>query len=230
MIEATPSSSPPRAFAQGTGVLLQTVGTLLFLSTCCVCSSSFLWDPVPAQSVTLERARQQMQEPRSPRWSLGQLRREPAKAGLAIMVMAMTVGGLALASLGLGLQADRRGAAVGAVATCLILLAVLIAGGAGLWMGQAAIITRIWHGVLLLIVVTLTGFTIRAWLEVRAAPAPLDVDVIPPGTKIPYSFYHDDPPEVRLAREIAERRARLEQEQRDLDKLERDLHDQNPQA
>lgn len=200
---------------------MQTVGVILFLSTCCVCSTSFLWDPIqtpdPANVV----------EQLTPAHRLGVMFDQPGKAGLMLTVMSMTVGGLALASLGLGLQSDHRHAAAASVITTIVLVAVLAMAGAGLWAGESSIATRLWHCVLSVVMVAMLGFTIAAWREVRRNPPPADVISIPPGTKIPYSMYHDDPPEVRLANEIASRRARLDAEREELDRMERELRDKS---
>ena len=79
--------------------------------------------------------------------------------------------------------------------------------------------TRIGHAGVTLIVLIALGFAIAAWRQVRAEPPPDDVDIVPPGTKIPYSFYHEDPPDVRLQRDI-------DQKRRELDDMERALREQ----
>jgi hypothetical protein len=56
--------------------------------------------------------------------------------------------------------------------------------------------------------------------DVEKNPALTGHDLIPPGTKIPYSHYHDDPPEVRLAAELEQRRQRLEVQRKELEALE----------
>jgi len=210
---ASESASPPRAFAQGTGILLQFVGVTMFLMTCCVCSTSFLWDPVQSPVKALDLM---SHDPAS-------VVADPAKRSAAIMIVAMSLGGLALASFGLGLQADRSRAGAGAFITTLLLFLVLISVGVGLWRGNAGMPIRIFHLILTLTDLILLRFCLDAWRQVRKDPPPAAVDVIPPGKKIPYNFYHDDPPEVRLANEIAERRQTLAEEQAALDKLEKDL-------
>ena len=45
-------------------------------------------------------------------------------------------------------------------------------------------------------------------------------EVLPPGYKVPYSWYHQDPPEVRLAKELEQRRERLAVQQKELEMLE----------
>ena len=57
-------------------------------------------------------------------------------------------------------------------------------------------------------------------IEMRKNPPPEGHDVLPPGYKIPYSHYHADPPEVRLAAELAQRRERLAVQQKELEALE----------
>jgi hypothetical protein len=66
----------------------------------------------------------------------------------------------------------------------------------------------------------LSGFAIQAFREMRKNPPPAGHDVLPPGYKIPYSHYHADPPEVRLAAELAQRRERLAVQQKELEALE----------
>lgn len=208
---------PPRAFAQGTGVLLQSVGVMLFLLNCCICSTSFLWDQRLSSLETLDLAQRQGLEVRT--------LHDPAKLGLMLTVFFSTVGGLAMAACGLGLQSERRHAAGGAMATVLSLSLVLLFGGVELWLGEASLTARLWNGTLLLISLILLIFTAVALRQVIAHPPPKHVEIIPPGTKIPYSFYHDDPPEVRLAKDLAQRRARLESESQELDRMERELRE-----
>lgn len=208
----------PRAFAQGVGLILQTTGALLVMSQCCICSSSFLWDPQRTPDLIDTTAPKPDALTR-----LGELAANPGKAGLMLTVMGATVGGLGMMGFGLGLQSDRRRSAVGAFWTCLLFTLVMLIAGAGLWIGESSTSARGWQALLMLLGVVLTGFCITAWRQVRANPPPDDIDVIPPGFKIPYSMHHDDPPDVRLAKELANRRARLEAEQRELEQLEREL-------
>jgi hypothetical protein len=135
------------------------------------------------------------------------------------------VGGLALASFGLGLQAERRRSAWGAVVTAAVMLTALLAAGVALWMGGAPWLVRIWHALLLVLIAILAGFSVAALRQILADPPPAGVDVIPPGAKVPYSFYHDDPPEVRLARDLANRRAKLDAEREELERMERELRE-----
>jgi hypothetical protein len=138
-----------------------------------------------------------------------------------------TLGGLALAGFGLGLQADRKRSALGAVVTTIAIEAVLLGAGVALWVGGAPLAAKLLNLFVMLIYAILLAFCIAAYRQVRATPPPENIEVVPPGTKIPYSFYHDDPPEVRLARDIAARQAKLDAEQKELDKMQRDLDKKN---
>ncbi len=200
---------------------------MLFLSTCCVCSSSFLWNPIRTPAEAISHTASDINElGNQNRSTLANLLKEPNKVGMSLLVFSMTLGGLSLATFGLGLQADHRRAAVGATITCIIMLLVLILSGIGLWSPPRTSITvRLWHaGLSVLIVITL-GFILAAWRQVQKDPPPVDVDILPPDAKIPYNMYHDDPPEVRLANEIAARRRKLEAEQAELDKMEQQLNE-----
>lgn len=212
---------PPRAFAQGTGVVLQTVGILLFLTNCCAFTLTGLWDKVISRTDVIER----IDAGRPLGMSLERMFENPAKAGYMLTVMSSTVGGLAMAVLGLGMQADRRRAAAGALASVAATSAVMLAAGVLLWVGSASWGARGWNAVLVLILLTCVGFTWHALREIHAAPPPLNIDIVPPGKKIPYSFYHDDPPEVRLARELENRKAKLDAERNEIERIERELQD-----
>lgn len=221
-VPAAPTdAAPPRAFAQGTGVLLQTVGVILFLSSCCVCSLSSWWQPLQDHGQTLGAI--QSGQPIGGSWR--DLAQRPREAGYTLTVVFGTVGGLGMAVFGLGLQAERRRAGVAAFATTTLLLVILIFAGVLLWHGGATWAARGLHALLTLIVALLAGFTWVAMRQVLANPPPADIDIVPPGVKIPYSFYHEDSPEVRLTKELANRRARLEAEKQDIDRLEQELND-----
>ena len=57
----------------------------------------------------------------------------------------------------------------------------------------------------------------------RQNPPAAGHEVLPPGYKVPYSWYHQDPPEVRLAHELEQRRERLAVQQKELEMLEEKL-------
>jgi hypothetical protein len=165
-----------RAFAQGTGVLLQTVGGILFLSSCCVCSSAFLWDP--QWSLIQAQSYQQQQIDGQPPISAHHITK-PARFGLMLMVMFTTVGGLAMMVFGLGLQTEMPASGWSALVTNVVFLLVLITAGVALWWGQAPVSVRIWHGIVGVVVTCLLGFTITALRQMIAHPPSGDLHVVP---------------------------------------------------
>lgn len=159
---------PPRAFAQGTGILLQILGMALFLSTCCVCSFAGAWDPVLSRPEILRL----LEEESSVGVGVRGLFEQPAKAGVMLMVMFMTIGGLALAGFGLGLQAERPRSAWGALGTTVAMIVILALAGIGIWVGEASWTSRIMHGLLSLTMIVVLGFVWVALREVLASPPP----------------------------------------------------------
>jgi hypothetical protein len=71
--------------------------------------------------------------------------------------------------------------------------------------------------------VFLLMLAINAAREMRANPPPPGHEILPADYKIPYSHYHPDPPEVRLAAELQQRRERLAVQQKELEMLEEKL-------
>lgn len=159
---------PPRAFAQGTGVVLQTVGVILFLSSCCICSVAGAWEPLLSRPEVLERL---VSDPPIG-VEVGDLIHHPAKAGVMLMVVFSTAGGLAWVGFGLGLQAEKPRSAWAAFGTSVLMLVVLSLAGVGIWIDQAAWTTRLWHGLLMVITLLLTGFTWVALKQFKADPPP----------------------------------------------------------
>ena len=147
--------------------------------------------------------------------------------GTRAISIGMVVGvglGLALASIGLGLQAQRRRAPGLAVVACAL--------GSLFWLIHTIFFAHALRSVLLSILATglavlfvlLLGLSIGAWREMRRTPPPEGFEILPPDYKVPYSHLHQDPPEVRLAKELEERRRKLEVQQKELEMLEQKLH------
>ena len=168
---------PPRAFAQGTGVLLQTVGVIFFLSTCLVCSLSGLWDPPRSPSEVLPDAQTFVADDQQTR--LRDLIEHPGKTGVMLTVMGTTIGGLAMAVFGLGLQSEQPRAAWGALTATVSLTLVLIVASIGLWVGHASMLTRFWHLLLVMVTLVLVGFCVGALKQVLANPPPHEFNVMP---------------------------------------------------
>ena len=155
-------------------MVLQTVGVILFLMNCCVCSAAGLWDPMPGRAQIAAR----YQVDPTPDVTFTDLWRQPAKAGLTGTVMGTTIGGLAMVVFGLGLQTDRRGAAWGALAATSTLGLVLLVCAVALWVGQAPVPARLWHAVLTATTVLLVGLCIAAARQIRSNPPPAGPQVI----------------------------------------------------
>jgi hypothetical protein len=204
-----PVQPPPRAFTQGVGTVYQLVGVLLFVSMMFVCCGSALFSMQSASRPDLAAIG----------WHLGPAMYSAAKATSVALAVAIGLG-VAVASLGLGLQAMHRRAPIGATA---------VSGfGAIFWAVHAVFFAMVLGSVvltavcaiLLLLFVGLLLLAISAWREMRTDPPPADIALLPVGYKIPYSHLHQDPPEVRLAKELEERRRKLEIQQKELEALE----------
>jgi hypothetical protein len=130
---------------------------------------------------------------------------------------------LAVAGMGLGLQATRRSAAIGALLVTSV--------GVLFWLMHTVFFVQVMRSWILSLIALallaaysiLLGLAITAWREMKRDPPPAGHEVLPAGYKVPYSWYHDDPPEVRLARELEERRERLAVQQKELEMLEEKL-------
>ena len=100
-----------------------------------------------------------------------------------------------------------------------------------LWSCVVLFAARVMGSVLLSIVAVglvvlfgvLFALAVGAMREMKRDPPPAGHEVLPEGYKVPYSWYHDDPPEVRLAKELEQRRERLAVQQKELEMLEERL-------
>jgi lysylphosphatidylglycerol synthetase-like protein (DUF2156 family) len=217
MTDPAPTASPPLAFTQGVGTVFQFTGVILFLAMSVICCSSSLLGKDTAERPDLEKLGWHLagDPPDRPFYSVPRALSTSLTIGVAL--------GAAVAGLGLGLQATHRSAAIAAV--LVTPLATLF------WIAQVIFAARIVHSVVLCAVavllavlfLVLTGLSFAALRDTLLHPPPPDHEVLPPGYKIPYSWYHDDPPEVRLAGEIEQRRRKLAVEQKELEMLEEKL-------
>jgi hypothetical protein len=211
-----PPPPPPRAFTQGVGTVFQFVGVTLFLAMLFVCCASSFF----GKSAVL---------PELTRFGW-HLRGDPADAPTYSAQRAITtcvfVGvflGMALAGIGLGLQAMNRRAPW---------LAVAVTGGGTLfWLVHTVFIVQFLHSVVLALLGSLLTVGFAALLALAATalremlqdPPPPGQEILPADYKVPYSHLHEDPPEVRLERELAQRRQRLGVQQKELELLEEKL-------
>jgi hypothetical protein len=199
------------------GTVLQFVGVTLFLAMSLTCCGSGL----------LSREWATREELSQVGWHLGSGPPErpaySAQRAITISIFCGVFFGVALAGIGLGLQAEHLNAAMGgvvvtALATAFWLVQTIFAiqhlGSIALILIAAALT------VLFLILSTLSVAALR---EMRRSPPAAGHEVLPADYKVPYSHYHVDPPEVRLAAELEQRRQRLAVQQKELAMLEEKL-------
>lgn len=211
------TSAPRHAFTQGVGTIFQLTGVTLFLTTMLICCASSLLGKDTAQRQDLTRIGWHLpaDAPAAPAYS--------AQRAISISVAFGLLLGMAIAGLGLGMQATRRSAPPLAVVTTAL--------GAALWLTHAVFFAQVLRSasltilssVLALIMLTLGGLALAAMLEFRRHPPPAGHELLPADYKTPYSHLHQQSPEQRLADEVQERRRRLEVEQKELEALERRL-------
>jgi hypothetical protein len=190
----------------------QFVGVVLFVTSMLVCCGSSLVSKDVAERRDLMDVG----------WAIG-----PgfysAQRAVTVSLLAAVFCGLALAGIGLGLQAQGRAAPYGASA---------VTGVATLfWAVQAwffaqqlrSITLTALCGTLTLLFAVLAGLGTAALREMRRQPPPPGHEILPADYKVPYSHLHQDPPEVRLARELEQRRERMAVQQKELEMLEERL-------
>jgi lysylphosphatidylglycerol synthetase-like protein (DUF2156 family) len=215
-----PPSPPPLAFTQGVGTVFQFAGGILFIVLSLTCCGSGLLLKATAEREDLTHIGWHLpgDPPNQPFYSAQRATSTALVGGIGFA--------LAIAGLGLGLQATRRSAAWAAV--FVTLLGVVFWALQGFFFVQ---ILRAWllsliAFALLIAYAIFFALAIAAWREMLTNPPPANHEILPPGYKVPYSWYHDDPPELRLARELEQRRARLSVQQKELEMLEEKLKKQ----
>lgn len=195
--------------------MFQIVGGTLFLAMMFVCCSSGLLSREWATRDHLQRTGWQLHsvDPDRPGYS--------AQRAMSLGVTCGVFFGLALAGVGLGLQAERRGAGAGAIVVAIV--------GSAFWCVHAVFAVQFMPRAIVVVptvllaavFLLLLGLSVPAAVQMWRNPPPPGHDILPKGYKIPYSHYHDDPPEVRLAAELEARRERLEVQRKELEALER---------
>lgn len=209
---------PPRAFTQGVGTVFQFVGVTLFLASMFVCCASGLLSRQTATrtDLTVIGWRLPGQAPDEP----------PAFSAQRAVTLAVTCGvffGVALSGVGLGLQAQNRQSPMLAVTLCAL--------GTIFWGAQTIFAITVMQSTMMGIIaaillsgsVILLGLSIASLREMRRTPPPEGMELLPADYRIPYSHYHPDPPEVRLAAELEQRRQKLAVQQKELEMLEEKL-------
>ena len=207
------ASSPPRAFVQGVGTVFQFAGVILFLGSFFVCCGSSL----------LSRDRATHTDYTQIGWPSAGTLRYSAQQALTISLLAGVFFGLAVAGIGLGLQAQRRCAPTLAVIVTVIATIFWALHGFFFALVVRSILLSATSFVLFAIFAFLLILSIGAWREMRRNPTPSGFEILPADYKLPYSHMHEDPPEVRWAREVEQRRERLALQQKELEMLEEKL-------
>lgn len=210
---ASQQQPPPRAFAQGVGTIFQWTGVTLFLASLFVCCGSALLSRDTATQSDLSQIG----------WKLGSDRiLYSAQRALTVSLPSAVFFGMALAGVGLGLQAQNRRSPTIAVAVTAL--------ASAFWLIQTVFfattlsMSLMFVSSLLLVVFgALLMLSIAARRDMRAHPPPPGIELLPKDYKIPYSHMHQDPPEVRLQRELEQRRQRLAVQQKELEMLEQKL-------
>jgi hypothetical protein len=202
--ESPQSTPPPRAFTQGVGTVFQLFGVPLFLVMMFVCCSSSLLSKDTATHSG---------------WRTIGWGNYTAQFATTLTVTLGVFFGMALAGLGLGLQAQNRRTPLLAIG--------LTSVGAIFWIVQTVFFATTVHAIVMtaacailaLSFIGLLGLSIAAARDMRRNPPPVGFEVLPADYKVPYSHMHQDPPDVRLAAELQQRRERLEVQQKELEAL-----------
>ena len=221
-----PGPPPPRAFTQGVGTVYQFFGVSLFVLSMLVCCGSSLISKSVAERPDLMAVG----------WTLplpGGSVFYSAQRAVTVSLPLAVFFGIALAGIGLGLQAEGRTSPYSAFA---------VSGFATLFWGiQAVFFAERARSIGLTVIAAalcvcfgvLAGFAAAALREMRRNPPPPGHEILPADFKVPYSHLHEDPPEVRLARDLESRRERLAVQQKELEMLEARLRrklEQRPPA
>jgi hypothetical protein len=203
-----PQPIPPRAFMQGVGTIFQFTGVIFFLTSMFVCCGSSLLSKDVAENSRLTTIC----------WHS-----YSAQRAITVGLLASIFFGMALAGIGLGLQAQNHMAP---------LLAVIVTGIATVfWFAHAVFFAQVMHSIVLTAVCAALGIgfillfilAIGAYRELLRDPPPRGMEILPADYEVPYSHLHKDSPEVRLAQELDQRRQRLAVQQKELQMLEEKL-------
>lgn len=208
-----PAQPVPRAFTQGVGTLYQFAGVTLFAASMLICCGSSLVSKNVAERRDLMVVGWSLPLPGGPYFY-------SAQRAITVSLLMAVFCGIAMAGIGLGLQAQGRLAPYGAAAVtgfatafwivqtiffAAALRSIALAAGAGVFAAGFGV---------------LAGFAAASLQEMRKDPPPRGHEILPADYKVPYSHMHQDPPEVRLAKELEQRRERLAVQQKELEMLE----------
>jgi hypothetical protein len=207
--EDTSKTSPPRAFTQGVGTVFQFTGVTLFLVFFFVCCFSSLISKESATHTNLTTIG----------WG-----DYSAQRAISICLIVGIFLGLALAGIGLGLQAQRRHSPTFAVVLCTFGSLFWLAHAMFFAQSMQLLLVTFLSVLLMLVFIGLLMLSIAGLREMRHDPPPRGFELLPADYKVPYSHMHQDPPEVRLAKELEQRREKLAVQQKELEMLEEKLN------
>ena len=131
--------------------------------------------------------------------------------------------GIAMAGFGLGMQATHRrtpiaaGMVTGLGGAFFLLHTYFFATTWGSW--KLSILCAVF-GLMLLGMAALAAVAVS---DMRKSPPAKGFNVLPKEFKVPYSHMHQDPPEVRLARELEQRKEQLAVQHKELEMMEEKL-------
>jgi hypothetical protein len=199
---------------QGVGTVFQFTGVILFVASMFICCGSSLLSKDTATHTNLT----------SIGWHFGSTAPTySAQRATTISLMGAICFGIALAAIGLGLQAQNR------IAPWLA--AVVTAIATIFWSVHAIFFAQAMHSIWLTALCAALGIgflalyllAMGALKEFLRNPPPRGFEILPADYKVPYSHMHQDPPEVRMAQELDQRRQRLAVQQKELQMLEERL-------
>ncbi|MFG0329287.1 MAG: hypothetical protein ACF8PN_05245 [Phycisphaerales bacterium] len=212
-----PDAWPPRAFAQGVGLLLQAIGGVTFFATTCTCCvTAFIgggmWHSGP-ESIG--------PPPAGPT-------ENPVVMAQAAILLVSAVGSLCLVGFGVGIQSDRgRIPAFGAALTTLVMTGVYGVAAFTLFRAGGQWPAFIVATALTMLALGLTLLTTTAMVEVFVHPPPHPGPRTIPAEAYtdPLSVSADRTGDGTLKAEIRRKRERLRRQLEEIDELERSLED-----
>jgi hypothetical protein len=201
-------NEPQLAFTQGVGLIYQLIGVTTFIALMFVCFASGLLSSSTA-------IRQDLTEIGWGSYSV--------QKAITVSLCAGIFCGIAIAGLGLGMQATHRRTPIAAM---------LVTGlGGAFFLFHAYFFLATWNSWKLSVLCLLMGLMLLglaalasiAISDMRKSPPAKGFNVLPKDYKVPYSHMHQDPPEVRLQRELEQRKEQLAVQHKELELMEEKL-------
>jgi hypothetical protein len=147
-----------------------------------------------------------------------------APMAMSLSVSLSCVLGVTLTGIGLGLQAQRVASPWAAVGVTLFATLFWIVQTIFAIVVMRSVLLAIPGVLLTLLYAALLGLAMTSLREMLRDPPPPRLELLPVDYQIPYSHLHQDSPEVRLERDLEQRRRRVAVQQKEIDLLEEKLH------